>query len=205
MADDRLIVALDFHTMEEVKELVTKLGDSVSAYKVGMELYYSVGRESVIWLKKQGKKVFLDLKLHDIPNTVKKSMAVLSRLDVDMCNLHAAGTIAMMEAALEGLTRPDGTRPLLIAVTQLTSTDEDRMRYEGGQFFIKSEEDMRALFPYAPEAIDNTQKIADRCNVEIEFGKSRLPHFEVPEGYDSWTYLNKLCYEIGRASCRERV
>ena len=95
--------------------------------KIGMELFYAAGPEIVRELKSRGHKIFLDLKLHDIPNTVKKSMAVLSQLDVDMTNLHAAGTISMMEAALEGLTRPDGTRPLLIAVTQLTSTDQERM------------------------------------------------------------------------------
>ncbi|MBQ7035262.1 MAG: orotidine-5'-phosphate decarboxylase [Clostridia bacterium] len=95
--------------------------------KIGMELFYAEGPEIVRELKARGHKIFLDLKLHDIPNTVKKSMAVLSRLDVDMTNLHAAGTISMMEGALEGLTRPDGTRPLLIAVTQLTSTDQERM------------------------------------------------------------------------------
>ncbi|MBR5987562.1 MAG: orotidine-5'-phosphate decarboxylase, partial [Clostridia bacterium] len=96
--------------------------------KIGMELFYSAGPDIVRELKKRGHKVFLDLKLHDIPNTVKKSMAVLSGLGADICNLHAAGTVAMMKAALEGLTRPDGTRPLLIAVTQLTSTDEESMK-----------------------------------------------------------------------------
>ena len=95
-----------------------------------MELYYAEGPEIVRQIKARGHKIFLDLKLHDIPNTVKKAMAVLSGLDVDMCNVHAAGTSAMMRAALEGLTRPDGSRPLLIAVTQLTSTDEDSMRRE---------------------------------------------------------------------------
>ena len=95
--------------------------------KIGMELYYAEGPEIVREIKRRGHKIFLDLKLHDIPNTVKKSMAVLSRLDVDMTNLHAGGTCAMMEAALEGLTRPDGTRPILIAVTQLTSTDQSAM------------------------------------------------------------------------------
>lgn len=93
-----------------------------------MELFYAEGPAIVREIKRRGHRIFLDLKLHDIPNTVKKSMSVLSRLDVDMCNLHAAGTIEMMKAALEGLTRPDGTRPLLIAVTQLTSTSEERMR-----------------------------------------------------------------------------
>lgn len=96
--------------------------------KIGMELFYAEGPDIVREIKARGHKIFLDLKLHDIPNTVKKSMAVLSSLDVDMTNLHAGGTIAMMEAAIEGLTRPDGTRPLLIAVTQLTSTSEERMK-----------------------------------------------------------------------------
>lgn len=96
--------------------------------KIGMELFYAEGPDIVREIKARGHKIFLDLKLHDIPNTVKKSMAVLSRLDVDMTNLHAGGTIAMMEAAIEGLTRSDGTRPLLIAVTQLTSTSEERMK-----------------------------------------------------------------------------
>ncbi len=95
-----------------------------------MELFYAAGPSIVRSIKERGHKIFLDLKLHDIPNTVKKTMAVLSKMDVDMCNLHAAGTSAMMEAAIEGLTRPDGTRPLLIAVTQLTSTSEERMRNE---------------------------------------------------------------------------
>ena len=98
--------------------------------KIGMELFYSEGPEIVREIKRRGHKIFLDLKLHDIPNTVKKAMAALSRLDVDICNLHAAGTIEMMKYALEGLTRPDGSRPLLIAVTQLTSTSEERMRRE---------------------------------------------------------------------------
>jgi len=98
--------------------------------KIGMELFYAEGPQIVREIKARGHKIFLDLKLHDIPNTVKRSMAVLSSLDVDMCNLHAAGTSAMMTAALEGLTRADGTRPLLIAVTQLTSTSEERMREE---------------------------------------------------------------------------
>ena len=96
--------------------------------KIGMELFYAEGPQIVKEIKARGHKIFLDLKLHDIPNTVKKSMAVLSRLDVDMCNLHAAGTVPMMEAAIEGLTREDGTRPILIAVTQLTSTSEERMK-----------------------------------------------------------------------------
>ena len=95
-----------------------------------MELYYAEGPSIVREIKSRGHRIFLDLKLHDIPNTVKKAMAVLSRLDVDMCNVHAAGTVAMMRAALEGLTRPDGTRPLLIAVTQLTSTSEEVMQRE---------------------------------------------------------------------------
>lgn len=104
-----------------------RFGELRPYVKIGMELYYAEGPQIVRELKRRGHKIFLDLKLHDIPNTVKKAMAVLSRLDVDMCNLHAAGTITMMEAAREGLTRADGTRPILLAVTQLTSTSEERM------------------------------------------------------------------------------
>ena len=122
-----VIIACDFSSKEEVFKFLDKFTDKKPFVKIGMELFYAEGPEIVREIKARGHKIFLDLKLHDIPNTVKKSMAVLSRLDVDMTNLHAAGTISMMEAALEGLTRPDGTRPLLIAVTQLTSTDQERM------------------------------------------------------------------------------
>ena len=125
-----VIIACDFASEEETLNFLDKFTEEKPFVKIGMELFYAAGPEIVRKLKSRGHKIFLDLKLHDIPNTVKKAMAVLSRLDVDMCNLHAAGTIAMMEAALEGLTRPDGTRPILIAVTQLTSTDEERMRNE---------------------------------------------------------------------------
>ena len=121
-----VIVACDFDSMEKTLAFLDRfqgLGRKPFV-KIGMELYYAEGPQIVREIKKRGHKIFLDLKLHDIPNTVKKAMAVLSRLDVDICNLHAAGTVRMMEAALEGLTRPDGTRPLLIAVTQLTSTDQ---------------------------------------------------------------------------------
>ena len=123
-----VIVACDFAGKKEVFEFLDKFTDVKPFVKIGMELFYAEGPEIVREIKKRGHKIFLDLKLHDIPNTVKKSMAVLSRLDVDMTNLHASGTTAMMEAALEGLTRPDGTRPILIAVTQLTSTSEERMK-----------------------------------------------------------------------------
>ena len=122
-----VIVACDFSSKEAVMSFLDKFTDCKPFVKIGMELYYAEGPAIVKEIKERGHKIFLDLKLHDIPNTVKKSMAVLSQLDVDMCNLHAAGTITMMQAALEGLTRPDGTRPLLIAVTQLTSTDQERM------------------------------------------------------------------------------
>ena len=122
-----VIVACDFASKEQVLNFLDKFQNRKPFVKIGMELFYAEGPEIVREIKARGHKIFLDLKLHDIPNTVKKSMAVLSRLDVDMTNLHAAGTVAMMEAALEGLTRPDGTRPLLIAVTQLTSTDQERM------------------------------------------------------------------------------
>ncbi|MDF2678323.1 MAG: orotidine-5-phosphate decarboxylase [Bacillota bacterium] len=123
-----VIVACDFSNKSEVIEFLSKFKEEKPYVKIGMELFYSEGPEIVRQIKSMGHKIFLDLKLHDIPNTVMKSMSVLSSLDVDMCNLHAAGTIAMMEAAIKGLTREDGTRPLLIAVTQLTSTSEERMR-----------------------------------------------------------------------------
>ena len=125
-----VIVACDFSSKEQVFAFLDKFTGRKPFVKIGMELYYAEGPEIVRQIKARGHKIFLDLKLHDIPNTVKKAMAVLSGLDVDMCNVHAAGTSAMMQAALEGLTRPDGSRPLLIAVTQLTSTDEDSMRRE---------------------------------------------------------------------------
>ena len=122
-----VIIACDFASKDQVMNFLDKFTGRKPFVKIGMELFYAEGPQIVREIKARGHKIFLDLKLHDIPNTVKKSMAVLSRLDVDMTNLHAAGTISMMEGALEGLTRPDGTRPLLIAVTQLTSTDQERM------------------------------------------------------------------------------
>lgn len=123
-----VIIACDFAGKAECMSFLDKFTGVKPFVKIGMELFYAEGPQIVRDIKERGHKIFLDLKLHDIPNTVKKSMAVLSRLDVDMCNLHAGGTVAMMEAAVEGLTRPDGTRPILIAVTQLTSTSEERMR-----------------------------------------------------------------------------
>lgn len=122
-----VIIACDFNGKDECLSFLDRFTEEKPYVKIGMELFYSAGPDIVREIKKRGHKIFLDLKLHDIPNTVKKSMAVLSGLDVDMCNLHAGGTKAMMEAALEGLTRADGTRPLLIAVTQLTSTSQERM------------------------------------------------------------------------------
>ena len=122
-----VIIACDFADKETALNFLDKFEGRKPFVKIGMELFYAEGPQIVREIKARGHKIFLDLKLHDIPNTVKKSMAVLSQLDVDMCNLHAAGTSRMMEAALEGLTRPDGTRPLLIAVTQLTSTDQEAM------------------------------------------------------------------------------
>ncbi len=122
-----VIVACDFASAEAVFEFLDKFEGKKPFVKIGMELFYAAGPEIVREIKRRGHKIFLDLKHHDIPNTVKKSMAVLSGLDVDMTNLHASGTVRMMEAALEGLTRPDGTRPILIAVTQLTSTDQESM------------------------------------------------------------------------------
>ncbi len=123
-----VIIACDFDSAEKVFAFLDKFTGKKPFVKIGMELYYAEGPSIVKEIKARGHKIFLDLKLHDIPNTVKKSMAVLSRLNVDMTNLHAAGTGRMMEAAIEGLTRPDGTRPMLIAVTQLTSTDEETMK-----------------------------------------------------------------------------
>ena len=122
-----VIVACDFAGKKEVFDFLDKFTDVKPFVKIGMELFYAEGPEIVREIKARGHKIFLDLKLHDIPNTVKKAMAVLSRLDVDMTNLHAGGTVAMMEAAIEGLTREDGSRPMLIAVTQLTSTSQERM------------------------------------------------------------------------------
>ena len=127
-----VIIACDFASADQVLTFLDRFKDSPRKpfVKIGMELYYAAGPEIVREIKRRGHKIFLDLKMHDIPNTVKKTARVLSNLDVDMTNVHAAGTIEMMRAALEGLTRPDGTRPLLIAVTQLTSTSEQRMRDE---------------------------------------------------------------------------
>jgi len=126
MARD-VIVACDFNSKEETLNFLDKFTDCKPFVKIGMELFYAEGPDIVKEIKKRGHKIFLDLKLHDIPNTVKKAMSVLSNLDVDITNVHAAGTVSMMEAAIEGLTRNDGTRPLLIAVTQLTSTDQTQL------------------------------------------------------------------------------
>ncbi len=125
-----VIIACDFNGKKEVMDFLDLFVDKKPYLKIGMELFYAEGPEIVREIKKRGHKIFLDLKLHDIPNTVKKAMAVLSRLDVDMCNLHAGGAVPMMEAAIQGLTRPDGTRPLLIAVTQLTSTSQEIMEQD---------------------------------------------------------------------------
>ena len=122
-----VIIACDFASAEQTFAFLDRFGAARPFVKIGMELFYAEGPAIVRELKRRGHRIFLDLKLHDIPNTVRKAMAVLSGLDVDICNLHASGTIRMMEAALEGLTRADGTRPLLIAVTQLTSTDQASM------------------------------------------------------------------------------
>lgn len=123
-----VIIACDFNSKEELVKFLDRFEEESIFLKVGMELFYAEGPEIIREIKNRGHKIFLDLKLHDIPNTVKKAMRVLANLDVDMVNVHASGTVAMMEAALEGLTKEDGTRPLLIAVTQLTSTSEERMR-----------------------------------------------------------------------------
>ena len=125
-----VIIACDFDSAEKTLQFLDKFGDKKPFVKIGMELFYAEGLDMVRRIKERGHRIFLDLKLHDIPNTVKKAMASLSRLDVDMCNVHAAGTSRMMEAAIEGLTRPDGSRPILIAVTQLTSTDQTALEEE---------------------------------------------------------------------------
>ena len=125
-----VIIACDFDSRDRLMAFLDRFPEKKPFLKIGMELFYSTGPDIVRELKGRGHKIFLDLKLHDIPNTVKKAMAVLSALDIDMVNVHAAGTKAMMEAALEGLTRADGSRPLLIAVTQLTSTSQERMQNE---------------------------------------------------------------------------
>lgn len=143
-----VIIACDFPSAEKTFEFLDKFTDRKPFVKIGMELFYAEGPSIVKEIKKRGHKIFLDLKLHDIPNTVKKAMAVLSSLDVDICNLHAGGTVAMMQAAIEGLTREDGTRPLLIAVTQLTSTDQQSMEND---LLIKEPID-RVVMHYAANA-----------------------------------------------------
>ena len=130
MNKNNVIIACDFSSANETYRFLESLNDLRPYLKIGMELFYAEGPQIVRRLKEMGFPLFLDLKLHDIPNTVKKAMAVLSEMDIDMCNLHAAGTIEMMKAAVEGLTRADGSRPLLLAVTQLTSTSEERMQKE---------------------------------------------------------------------------
>ncbi|MGM9626275.1 MAG: orotidine-5'-phosphate decarboxylase [Eubacteriales bacterium] len=145
-----VIIACDFPSAEETFAFLDRFESEKPFVKIGMELYYAEGPSIVRAIKARGHRIFLDLKLHDIPNTVKKAMKVLSNLDVDMVNLHAAGTCAMMEAALEGLTRPDGSRPLLIAVTQLTSTSEERMKKE---LLIDAPID-RTVMHYAKNAAD---------------------------------------------------
>ena len=145
-----VIIACDFDSAEKTFAFLDKFTGRKPFVKIGMELYYAEGPSIVKEIKKRGHKIFLDLKLHDIPTTVKKAMVVLSRLDVDMTNLHAAGTKRMMEAAIEGLTRPDGTRPMLIAVTQLTSTDQETMEAD---LLIKEPID-KVVMHYAHNAME---------------------------------------------------
>ena len=144
-----VIVACDFSSAQQVFDFLDKFEERKPFVKIGMELFYAEGPQIVREIKKRGHKIFLDLKLHDIPNTVKKSMSVLSSLDIDMCNVHAAGTINMMTAALEGLTRDDGSLPLLIAVTQLTSTDRETMERD---LLIHDEMD-KVVMHYAHNAL----------------------------------------------------
>ena len=147
MATD-VIIALDFSSKDEVYGFLDKFKDKKPFVKIGMELFYSEGPEIVREIKRRGHKIFLDLKLHDIPNTVKSAMRVLSGLNVDICNLHAAGGSEMMKAAVEGLTRADGSRPLLIAVTQLTSTDSRMLKDE----LLISEDMEKTIMSYALNA-----------------------------------------------------
>jgi orotidine-5'-phosphate decarboxylase len=146
-----VIIACDFSSKQACMEFLDKFTGRKPFVKIGMELFYAEGPQIVREIKERGHKIFLDLKLHDIPNTVKKSMSVLRNLDVDMTNLHAAGTGAMMEGALEGLTREDGTRPILIAVTQLTSTSEERMKNE----LLINEPIDKVVMHYAKNAKDS--------------------------------------------------
>ena len=166
-----VIIACDFASKEACFTFLDKFTGSKPFVKIGMELFYAEGPAIVREIKARGHKIFLDLKLHDIPNTVKKSMAVLSRLDVDMTNLHAAGASSMMKGAIEGLTREDGTRPLLIAVTQLTSTDEETMKNE---LLIKDTPIDEVVMSYAENAMKSgldgvvcspleAGKVHDRC------------------------------------------
>ncbi len=166
-----VIIACDFDSAEKTFAFLDKFEGKKPFVKIGMELYYAEGPEIVREIKRRGHKIFLDLKLHDIPNTVKKAMAVLSRLDVDMTNLHAAGTKRMMQAAIEGLTREDGTRPMLIAVTQLTSTDQESMEND---LLIKEPID-QVVMHYASQAAEagldgvvcsplEAGKVHDRCS-----------------------------------------
>ena len=146
-----VIIACDFSSKQTCMDFLDKFTGRKPFVKIGMELFYAEGPQIVREIKARGHKIFLDLKLHDIPNTVKKSMSVLRNLDVDMTNLHAAGTGAMMEGALEGLTREDGTRPILIAVTQLTSTSEERMKNE----LLINEPIDKVVMHYAKNAKDS--------------------------------------------------
>lgn len=165
-----VIIACDFGNQKACLDFLDLFQKQKPFVKIGMELFYAEGPEIVRQIKARGHKIFLDLKLHDIPNTVKKAMRVLSKLDVDMCNLHAAGAAPMMKAALEGLTRDDGSRPILIAVTQLTSTDQQTMERD---LLIKEPID-RVVMHYAKTAADagldgvvcsplEAQKVHDTC------------------------------------------
>ena len=169
-----VIIACDFSSAEKTFEFLDKFEGKKPFVKIGMELFYAEGPSIVREIKARGHKIFLDLKLHDIPNTVKKAMSVLSGLDVDMTNLHAAGTCRMMEAAIEGLTRPDGTRPLLIAVTQLTSTDQEAMEND----LLIKEPLLEVVMHYAQNAkkagLDGvvcspleSKKVHDSCGAEF--------------------------------------
>ena len=169
-----VIIACDFPSARQTLAFLDRFEGKKPFVKIGMELFYAEGPAIVRQIKQRGHRIFLDLKLHDIPNTVKKTMAVLSRLDVDICNLHAAGAAEMMRAALEGLTRPDGTRPLLIAVTQLTSTNQETLERE----LLIREPMERVVLSYAENAKNagldgvvcsplEAQRVHERCGADF--------------------------------------
>lgn len=189
-----VIIACDFASAEATYAFLDRFTDCKPFVKVGMELFYAEGPEIVRELKRRRHKIFLDLKLHDIPNTVKKAMAVLSRLDVDMCNLHAAGTKEMMCAAIEGLTREDGSRPILLAVTQLTSTSEERMHED-----LLVQGSMSEVVAHYARCAKEAGLDGVVCSpLEVEIVKSAC-------GQDFWTVTPGIRFADGQVGDQVRV